>query len=302
MISLRNTVLALPLAAAMILPAVAQTQDNTQNTPPSATTTQSQTAQPVAEPKQPLELETKQGFWGKLNPFARKKYVHRQMEPVVGRVNELDHLTAENSKMITDVDARATEGIRMASLKVSEADNRAIEAGNRANVAHQTAQQANTRLESIQKTVSTIDQYQPVSETEIRFRPGQALLSSKAKAALDELAQPLKTQKGYVVEVQGFSSGKGRAAIENSQRMAEAVVRYLVIEHEIPVYRIFTVGMGNVPAKAAADGSKPRRISGGRVEIALLHNSLADMQAQNTPASQQASEQPQQQPSAEQPK
>jgi outer membrane protein OmpA-like peptidoglycan-associated protein len=297
----KSYVLALPLAAAMILPAAAQTQNESQSTPTSTPTTEAQTVQPAAEAKQPLELETKEGFWGRLNPFARKKYVRRQMQPVVGRVNELDHLTAENAKMISDVDSRATEGIRMASLKVSEADNHAIEAGNRASVAHQTAQQANTRLDTIQKTVNTIDQYQPVSETEIRFRPGQALLSSKAKAALDELAQPLKNQKGYVVEVQGFSSGQGRAAIENSQRMAEAVVRYLVIEHEIPVYRIFTVGMGNVPAKPAADGTKPRRISGGRVEIALLHNSLAEMQAQNTPASQQPVAQPQQ-PNNEQPK
>jgi outer membrane protein OmpA-like peptidoglycan-associated protein len=297
----KSYVLALPLAAAMILPAAAQTQNDSQNTPPSTPTTEAQTVQPAAEAKQPLELETKEGFWGRLNPFARKKYLRRQMQPVVGRVNELDHLTAENAKMIGDVDSRATEGIRMASLKVSEADNHAIEAGNRASVAHQTAQQANTRLDTIQKTVNTIDQYQPVSETEIRFRPGQALLSSKAKAALDELAQPLKNQKGYVVEVQGFSSGQGRSAIENSQRMAEAVVRYLVIEHEIPVYRIFTVGMGNVPAKPAADGTKPRRISGGRVEIALLHNSLADMQAQNAPASQQPVAQPQQ-PNNEQPK
>ncbi len=296
----KSYVLALPLAAAMILPAAAQTQNESQSTPPSTPTTEAQTVQPAAEAKQPLELETKEGFWGRLNPFARKKYLRRQMQPVVGRVNELDHLTAENAKMISDVDSRATEGIRMASLKVSEADNHAIEAGNRASVAHQTAQQANTRLDTIQKTVNTIDQYQPVSETEIRFRPGQALLSSKAKAALDELAQPLKNQKGYVVEVQGFSSGQGRAAIENSQRMAEAVVRYLVIEHEIPVYRIFTVGMGNVPAKPTADGTKPRRISGGRVEIALLHNSLADMQAQSVPASQEPVAQPQ--PNNEQPK
>jgi outer membrane protein OmpA-like peptidoglycan-associated protein len=289
--------MALPLAAVLAVPAFAQTSPDQNQTPNQnqsqpATSTEAQKpqsdAQPVATTKQPLQLETKQGFWGKLNPFARKKYLQRQMQPVVGRVNELDELTAQNAKMISDVDARATEGIRMASLKVNEADNKAIEAGNRANVAHQTATQANTRLDTIQKQVESVDQYQPVSDMEIRFRPGQAVLSSKAKEALDQIAEPLKNQKGYVVEVQGFSSGKGRAAIENSQRMAEAVVRYLVIEHEIPVYRIFTVGMGNVPPKPAADGTKPRRITGGRVEISLLRNGLSDLQAQSQqPANQQ---------------
>lgn len=280
---IRNAyLLALPLAASM---AIAQT-----STPAQQTSTPAQT-QPATTPtateqsnaanataKQPLQLETKQGFWGKLNPFARKKYVQRQMSPVVGRVNELDELTAKNASQIKDVDARASEGLRLANLKVNEADSHAIEAGTKASQAQETATQANNRLSTIEKTVTTIDQFQPVQETEIRFRPGQNLLSAKAKAALDELAQPLKSQKGYVVEVQGFSSGKGAVAIENSRRMAEAVVRYLVIEHDVPVYRIYTVGMGNVPAKPAAEGAKVRRSNGGRVEIALLKNGLGELE------------------------
>ena len=59
----------------------------------------------------------------------------------------------------------------------------------------------------------------------------------------------MKSQRGYIIEVQGFSSGKGQAAIANSQKMAESVVRYLVLNHEIPVYRIYLVGMGNAPVR-----------------------------------------------------
>ena len=73
------------------------------------------------------------------------------------------------------------------------------------------------------------------------------MLSKNAKAALDDMATPLKDQRGYIVEVQGFSSGHGQAAIATSQKMADAVVRYLVLNHEIPVYRIYVVGMGNAP-------------------------------------------------------
>ena len=39
--------------------------------------------------------------------------------------------------------------------------------------------------------------------------------------------------------------------------MAESVVRYLVLNHEIPVYRIYLVGMGNAPAPTA-DDDEPR--------------------------------------------
>lgn len=282
-----------------------QPQSAPQSAQPAATTDQSQqpaqamqpaqTTQPASSDNsstaansnssnldhQPLTYQRHEGFWGKLNPFARKKYVQRQMDPVRDRVNELDELTAANSKMIKDVDSRATEGIRLASVKANEADQHALDAGNRAQLAHQTAQQATARLQTVEKVVTNIDQFQPVSQTEIRFRPGQAGLSQRAKSALDELATPLKEQKGYVVEVQGFSSGKGQAAIANSQRMAQSVVRYLVINHDIPVYRIYTVGMGNAPVTANnTDGKKPRRTIGGRVEISLLKNGIGDLNAE----------------------
>jgi outer membrane protein OmpA-like peptidoglycan-associated protein len=197
-------------------------------------------------------------------------------------VNELDELTAKNAKMIADVDARATEGIRNAMSKASEADTHALDAGNRANQAQQTAQQAHTRIATVEDTVSKIDQYQPITQAEIRFRAGQSALSKNAKDALDQMATSLKNQKGYIVEVQGFSPGSGTTAIENSREMAQMVVRYLVLNHEIPVYRIYTVGMGNAPIQA--EDGKIHRQKGGKVEISLLKNGLADLNASNSSA------------------
>jgi outer membrane protein OmpA-like peptidoglycan-associated protein len=305
---LTNKVLALPLAAMMVAAAAAQSNPSTGDVQKQVDTNQQSNAQvqtgisssPDAQAdanRQPLELQSKEGFWGKLNPFARKKYVKRQMAPVVGRVNELDELTAANSRNLKDVDSRATEGLRLANAKVSEADSHAVDAGNRANLAHQTATQANTRIQSVESALQNVDKYEPVTEAEIRFRPGQTLLSKKAKAALDEIATSMKDQKGVIVEVQGFSSGKGSASIENSQRMAQSVVRYLVINHEIPVYRIYTVGMGNAPLKTAE--GKNRRLSGGRVEVALLKNGIGDLNSQM--AQQQPGAQPEQNAAPSQP-
>jgi outer membrane protein OmpA-like peptidoglycan-associated protein len=199
---------------------------------------------------------------------------------VRGRLNELDEITAQNAKAIKDVDARAQEGIRVASLKANEADMHAIDAGKRAQLADQTAQQATTRLNTVEHVVNNIDQFQPVTQAEIHFKPGQMALSKRAKQALDELATPLKDQKGYIIEVQGFSAGRGQQAIQNSQQMAQSVVRYLVLNHDIPVYRIYTVGMGDAPVPASAEGAKARRTRGGRVEIALLKNGAGDLGTQ----------------------
>jgi len=129
----------------------------------------------------------------------------------------------------------------------------------------------------VQKVVTNIDQFQTSSEAEIRFRPGQTALSKKAKDALDDLATPLKSQKGYVIQVRGFAPGSGAAAVQNSRKIADSVVRYLVLQHEIPVYRIFPVGMGNAPEKTE-DGKTRRASGGGRVEIALLKNGAGDLE------------------------
>ena len=184
------------------------------------------------------------------------------------------------------MDSRAQQGIQLASAKANEADQHAIDAGNKAQAAQQTATQANTRLTTVEQVVGNIDQYKATTQTEIRFRPGQSVLSQNAKTALDDMATPLKNQRGYIIEVQGFSSGHGQAAIATSQKMADSVVRYLVLNHDVPVYRIYVVGMGNapVPSASADDQSKTKRTSGGRVEISLLKNDLEQLSSNATPA------------------
>jgi hypothetical protein len=66
--------------------------------------------------------------------------------------------------------------------------------------------------------------------------------------------------------VQGFSPGQGQAAIGNSRKIADSVVRYLVLDHEIPAYRICVIGMGNAHVA--------NRTSGTRVEVSVLKNGL----------------------------
>ena len=287
--------LTLPLAAVLTVPGWAQQTpassssqtpqtDQMQSAPAPASDQQSPQANPNGH--EPLTYERHEGFWGHLNPFARKKYVQKQLDPVRGRLNELDEITAQNAKSIKDVDARAQEGIRVASAKANEADMHAIDAGNRAQLANQTAQQATTRLNSVEHVVDNIDQYQTDSQAEIHFRPGQVGLSPKAKEALDDMATPLKDQTGYIIEVQGFSSVRGQEGIRNSQLMAESVVRYLVLKHDIPVYRIYTVGMGNAPV--SSDGEKPKRMQGGRVEISLLKNGAGDLASPQQPTGTQS--------------
>jgi outer membrane protein OmpA-like peptidoglycan-associated protein len=243
------------LSAVLALPAFAQ-QSNSNSS-----------AQPAARSDHDFWDGDEPGLgWLVLHPFASKQYVQRHIQSIQDRVNELDELAASNSKMIKDVDARARQGIQLASSKTNIADEHALEAANKAQTAHQTATAVNTRLSTVETVVGNIDQYNSAPPTEIRFRPGQSVLSKQAKGALDEIATQLNNQHGYVIEVQGFSPGQRQAAIGNSRKMADSVVRYLVLNHEIPAYRIYVIGMGNAHVA--------NRTSGTRVEVSVLKNGL----------------------------
>ena len=205
------------------------------------------------------------------HPFASKKYVQRLTRPIKDRLNELDEITASNASTIRDIDARSQKGLQLASEKTNLADQHASDAATKAQLAQTAATQASTRVSTAEQMVGNLDQYKGSTQTEIRFRPGQSVLSKPAKDALDAMAEPLKGQHSYIIEVRGFASGSGQAAISASQKMADSVVRYLVLNHQIPVYRIYVVSMGNAPV---AEGTGAKRVSGGRVEVNLLKNDL----------------------------
>ncbi len=224
---------------------------------------------------QPLENQSKEGFWGKVNPFARKKWVARQVDPIKDRANELDQLQAKNANDIKDVDSRAQAGISKAMTTANTADQHAQDAANRANSANQLASNASDRTTALNGTVSNLDQYQTVTSTNVPFVSGRTTLGPQAKSDLDGIATRLEGEKGFIIEVQGYS----KAGVQTSQAMADSVVRYLVTEHQVPIYRIYRSGLGKNTNTAAADGDK---VLLNGVRVTLLHNSLATM---NTTAS-----------------
>jgi outer membrane protein OmpA-like peptidoglycan-associated protein len=259
--------LLLSAALALALPALAQ----------QAATTSPQPAQASASTPQldPLPAPKATDFWDGdepglaallAHPFATKEYVRRHTQPIHDRLEELDEITVSNQKMIRDVETRAQHGLQLASEKVSLADQHATDAASKAEMAHQTVATLDTRVSADETEVRNIDQYKSGAQTELHFRPGQTALSKQAKDALDQVAAQLKGQHGYILEVQGFSAGKGQAAIANSRKMANAVVRYLVENQEIPAYRMYVLGLGNPSAE---------RMSGTRVEVSVLKNDLA---------------------------
>ena len=221
---------------------------------------------------QPLQPQSKEGFWGHVNPFARKKWVNRSLEPIRERDNELDQLQAKNAKDIKDVDQRAQAGISQAMMAANTADQHAAAAAQQANQAQSTASEATQREQALNGTVSNLDQYQSVTSTAVKFARGRTELGPQGKSELDDMASKLAGEKGYIIEVQGYS----RSGVQASQAMADSVVRYLVTEHQVPIYRIYRTGLGRDTNQASNDNQEA--IVNG-VRVTLLHNSLATLSA-----------------------
>lgn len=241
-----------------------------------ASANQATSQRETATGKEPLPVQNKPAnFWDGddpdvasfvLHPFANKKYVKRNTQAIQDRLNELDQLTAANSKSIQDVDGQAQQGIQLASTRTKLAEDHTQDATNKAQAAYQAATAVDTRLSTYESSLGNIDKLKATNQTEIRFRPGQTVLSKQAKTALDEMAAQLKGEHSYIIEVHGFSSGRGQTAIANSRILADSVVRYLMLNYDIPSYRIYVLALGNTPVE--------QRTASTRVEVSVLKNDL----------------------------
>ena len=99
-------------------------------------------------------------------------------------------------------------------------------------------------------------------------------LNSHGWPAMTTMNGKAMNAKGYVLEASGYADSRGSVNLNRalSQRRADAVIRYLVETHNIPLRRIITpFGYGELNPVAEND-TKEGRAQNRRVEIKLLVN------------------------------
>jgi outer membrane protein OmpA-like peptidoglycan-associated protein len=136
------------------------------------------------------------------------------------------------------------------------------------------AKAASADIQATNDRISQIDNYEARQNIAVNFKVNSAVLSTEAKAALDEIAAQAKNEKGYLIQVTGYASADGGKMANRtlSERRAEAVRRYLAENHDIPLHRMINpFGFGELKPVAendTRDGRKQNR----RVEVAILIN------------------------------
>lgn len=206
-----------------------------------------------------------------------KNYVKQQTTPLINKTNELDDMTAKNSKDIKDVDARAQAGIQQVNAKTADVEQKAQAAGQSAASAQQTADAANTRVGVLTNTVANLDNYHAVAETSVKFGFNKDNLTTKAKEALDQLAGSISSTRGYIIALEGSTDSVGSAEYnyDLSQRRANSVIQYLATKYNVPAHKIYVIGLGKdkpVETNKTAAGRADNR----RVDVRLMTNTVGD--------------------------
>jgi OmpA-OmpF porin, OOP family len=198
-----------------------------------------------------------------------KNYVKQQTTPLINKTNELDDMTAKNSKDIKDVDARAQAGIQAVNAKTADVEQKAQAANQSASAAQQSADTANNRVGVLTNTVANLDNYRPVAETSVKFGFNKDNLTPKAKEALDQLAGSISGTKGYIIALEGGTDSV------LSQRRANSVIQYLASKYNVPAHKIYVIGLGK-DKPVESNKTKEGRADNRRVDVRLMTNTVGD--------------------------
>jgi outer membrane protein OmpA-like peptidoglycan-associated protein len=217
---------------------------------------------------------------------ATKKYVQNTTAPIQAKVNQVGDQTGRNSQQIEDtrnqvkqVDEKAQSGISAAQERAGAADQHAALADQHAGDAQKGADQANRlgekntqELSSLRNVVANLDDYKLQTTVAVPFGFNKYELSADAKAELDRFATDVKTDKRFFIAVEGYTDATGSKTYNEalSRRRADRVVAYLVAKHDIPIFRIHMIGLGQEKPVDEAH-NREARAKNRRVEVKVFN-------------------------------
>jgi len=164
--------------------------------------------------------------------------VNQAIKSTDGQVSELNNITREHGQKINTLD----NGVKQVDQKAQQAMS--------------TGQQAQTTANKAVTDVSTLDgkfqnrnRYAVLNQEQVRFKFNSAKLDDQGKKVLDDLAAKLKENPDTILVMEGHTDSTGPADynIQLGQKRLDSVVRYLVVEQDVPMNRISNLSFG--PAK-----------------------------------------------------
>jgi outer membrane protein OmpA-like peptidoglycan-associated protein len=201
---------------------------------------------------------------------ATKNYVKQTVDPIDKKIDQVDKSSqTRDSSQVADLN-KTNQTVDENEKKLSATTEIARTADGESKGAMAKANQNSKDLSDLRSVIANIDDYKPAGQTVVHFAVARDTLTSDEKAKLDQVATQLGSQPRYFITVEGFTDQTGTASFNDqlSRNRANAVIAYLVGSHDIPVYRIHMVGLGDQKLIDEGKGKKAREAS-RRVEITV---------------------------------
>ncbi len=171
------------------------------------------------------------------------------------------------------LETRTETQIEHLQTRVSETDARVDEHDVEIEAASKTALQALDRAVQAGKLAEGKLLYETtLIAGDLGFDFQKADLGDETKATLDELAAKLKEDnKNVYLEIQGHTDSSGPEAynLKLGEQRAEAVSRYLNMEHGLPLHRMATISYGETEP-AFDNDTREGRAQNRRVVVVVL--------------------------------
>jgi len=206
---------------------------------------------------------------------ATKKFVRTSVGQVnekvdsLGRsIEETQERTRANEGKIAEVDSKAAAANQAAGVAQSAADK----ANQAAATAANSASAANMKAEEVDKASKRITFEVVLSEDQGNFKFGKKELPDEAKARLDQMIADIKADpKGAYFEIEGYTDSIGAEATNERLGLerAEAVKRYLYVQHQIPLHKMNVISYGE-QNPVGENKTKAGRAQNRRVVIKVL--------------------------------
>ncbi len=201
--------------------------------------------------------------------------VNSKVDTLTGTVEETQERTRANETRIGAVDTKAEAAGRAAA----DARAAAGQAQTAADAAAASARTVNTRVDTVASTVAAeaaasrrLIYEVTLSEDAGNFTFGKTDLPDEAKSSLDQMVNKLKADpKAVWIEVEGHTDNVG--APEINERIgfdrAEAVKKYLYMQHQVPLHKINVFSYGE-EKPVSPNNTRAGRAQNRRVVVRVL--------------------------------
>ncbi len=220
-------------------------------------------------------------FHGRKKAMAMTALIPGLPVQVTGSTNAQGQLVADSVKF-KGSDLKAAQDAQ-AGLQPVEAQAAANQQKDQAALAAQQAQLSaedkkiaanKAAIAADNKRFGELGEYNIMNKVTVLFGNGQTTLDQQYKPQLLQLAQGAQKVTGYVIQVKGYASAVGSAALNQklSVERANAVTEFLEQQGNIPLTNMLAPGAMGTSQQVAPDSTVEGQAENRRVVVLVLQN------------------------------